>query len=153
MTDTGMRGVAMQDTSSISPESIAGALGSVIDATSTLATDVQALGRPETESGQEAQQTVTELADTAGDRRRVAAEDARHRRWRGPRRCARPARDGHPHARLHGQRRRPGIPGAAEARAPRASSRTPSRAQTPATRSCPRRGRRPADISRPYSIS
>ncbi len=54
----------LQDTSSISPESIAGALGSVIDATSTLATDVKALGRPETESGQEAQQTVTELADT-----------------------------------------------------------------------------------------
>jgi ABC-type transporter Mla subunit MlaD len=55
---------SLQDTSSISPDSISTALNSVIDATSTLATDVKTLGRPDTESGQQAQETLTQLATT-----------------------------------------------------------------------------------------
>jgi hypothetical protein len=57
-------GTTLQDTSSLSPESIGGALEGVIDATSTLADDVKGLGPPDVESGEQAQETVTELADT-----------------------------------------------------------------------------------------
>ena len=57
-------GTTLQDTSSLSPESVGGAIEGVIDATSTLADDVKGLGRPDIESGQQAEETVTELADT-----------------------------------------------------------------------------------------
>jgi hypothetical protein len=56
-------GTTLQDTSSLSPESVGDALEGVIDATSTLADDVTGLGPPDTESGEQAQDTVTELAD------------------------------------------------------------------------------------------
>jgi hypothetical protein len=57
-------GTTLQDTSALSPESVGGALESVIDATSTLADDVKALGRPEIESAQQAEETVNGLADS-----------------------------------------------------------------------------------------
>ena len=57
-------GTTLQDTSSLSPESISGAIEGVIAATSTLAEDVKGLGRPDTESGQQAEATVTALADS-----------------------------------------------------------------------------------------
>jgi hypothetical protein len=60
-------GATLQDTSSLSPEALGGALESVIGATSTLADDVQSLGRPEVDSAEQAQETVTTLADTLQD--------------------------------------------------------------------------------------
>ncbi len=57
-------GATLQDTSSLSPDAIGGAIEGVVDATSTLADDVKRLGRPDTESGEQAEETVTALADT-----------------------------------------------------------------------------------------
>ena len=57
-------GASLQDTSSLSADSIEAAVQSVVDATTTLASDVQDLGRPDTEAGQEAQVTVSGLSDT-----------------------------------------------------------------------------------------
>jgi hypothetical protein len=57
-------GATLQDTTSLSVDSVRGAIEDVVDATSTLASDVQELGRPDTEAGQEAEETVTRLADT-----------------------------------------------------------------------------------------
>jgi hypothetical protein len=57
-------GASLQDTSSLSAESIETAVQSVVDATTTLASDVKDLGRPDTEAGQQAQDTVSELSGT-----------------------------------------------------------------------------------------
>lgn len=57
----------LQDPSSLSADSVTAALNDVIDATSTLASDVKSLGPPETESGQQAQETLNQLAGTLED--------------------------------------------------------------------------------------
>lgn len=46
-----------------SAESLNAAVGDVIEATGTLADDVKGLGPPETEAGQQTEETLTELAD------------------------------------------------------------------------------------------
>ncbi len=56
-------GSSLTDTSSLNEEGITSAVGDVVDATRQLADDVKALGPPETESGQQAQAIVQQLAD------------------------------------------------------------------------------------------
>jgi hypothetical protein len=57
-------GTTLQDTSSLSVDAVRGAIQDVIDATATLASDVEELGSPDTDAGQEAEQTISGLADT-----------------------------------------------------------------------------------------
>ena len=47
-----------------SADSLLAAVDDVIEATGTLADDVKGLGRPETDAGQQAEETLTELADS-----------------------------------------------------------------------------------------
>jgi hypothetical protein len=54
----------LQDTSSLSAQSVTDAVQSVIDATTTLADDVKGLGKPDLDAADQAEQTVTELSDT-----------------------------------------------------------------------------------------
>ena len=95
-----------------------GALEGVIDATSTLADDVRGLGAPDTESGEQAQETVTELADTLqtdAATLQSALDEAGDCRHHGR---ARADLHHHDDARLDGERRRPGVhrpPGARRA--------------------------------------
>jgi hypothetical protein len=66
-------------TTNPSKDGIEQAAGDVKDATDTLASDLKALGRPDTDAGQAAQDTVTTLADelsTEADIIKTTVEDA-----------------------------------------------------------------------------
>lgn len=58
---------SLQDTSSLSPETVSGALIDVVEATRRLGEDLREVGAPGTESGEQAQQIVGDLSDTLGD--------------------------------------------------------------------------------------
>ena len=63
----------------LSADALKSAVGDVGDATRTLADDLKGLGRPDTEAGQEAQDTLTSLADelaTEADTIESAVENA-----------------------------------------------------------------------------
>jgi hypothetical protein len=69
---------SLQD-GNLSADALKSAVGDVGDATRTLSDDLKGLGRPDTEAGQEAQETLASLADelaTEADTIESAVEDA-----------------------------------------------------------------------------
>lgn len=58
---------SFQDAGSVSPESVKAALDDVVAATAQLGDDLEAVGAPETEAGDQAQQIVTDLSDSLSE--------------------------------------------------------------------------------------